>query len=568
MAKKATAKSDAAVSASGAGGKDYTVLARRYRPQQFDDLIGQEPVAQALKNAIQSNRIAHAYLFTGVRGVGKTSTARILAKALNCAKGPTITPCDECSNCKATAVGEDIDVLEIDGASNNKVEEVRELRQNTQYRPQNSRFKIYIIDEVHMLSGSAFNALLKTLEEPPPHVKFIFATTEVNKIPITILSRCQRFDLSGISRESIAERLKSIVKAEGHEAEDEALQLIARRAGGSMRDAQSLMDQALAFSEGKVTLDQVQKLLGLAHEEEILNIVRPVLERDPAQALKALHLCLSKNVQLGELLDQWIDLWRQLLLRATLGDTPLARELCEADLKPFSAALASWKPEALMAGMDVLVSTKTRFRTTGQTQVLLELATIRLCRLADMLPLVDIARRLDGLAKGATRGGSMQSASRTVTAPAKPIAAPSTNRQVLEPTSQSVQLYDVEQPAALWAALLDQLGTQQVRLQLGRSIRQSYVPPSALLATFPAGGEAARDFCSDSNRSAKLEEMLKKLTGKQLALRFEIEANGEAVVNVPKAVQQRQTALLNPLAKAIMEQLSGQLVHIDEGFGG
>jgi len=185
-----------------------------------------------------------------------------------------------------------------------------------------------------------------------------------------------------------------------------------------------------------------------------------------------------------------------------------------------------------------------------------------------MLPLVDIARRLDGLAKGATRGGAMQSASRTVTAPAKPIAAPSTNRQVLEPPSQSVQLYDVEQPAALWAALLEQLGTQQVRLQLGRSIRQSFQPPSALLATFPAGGEAARDYCCDSNRSAKLEEMLKKLTGKQLALRFEIEANGEAVVNVPKAVQQRQTALLNPLAKAIMEQLSGQLVHIDEGFGG
>ncbi|HQR08711.1 MAG TPA: DNA polymerase III subunit gamma/tau [Gemmatales bacterium] len=567
MAKKATAKSDAAVSG---GGKDYTVLARRYRPQQFDDLIGQEPVAQALKNAIQSNRIAHAYLFTGVRGVGKTSTARILAKALNCAKGPTITPCDECSNCKAISVGEDTDVLEIDGASNNKVEEVRELRQNTQYRPQSSRFKIYIIDEVHMLSPSAFNALLKTLEEPPPHVKFIFATTEVNKIPITILSRCQRFDLSGISRESIKDRLKAIVKAEGHEAEDEALQLVARRAGGSMRDAQSLMDQALAFSEGKVTLDQVQKLLGLAHEEEILNIVRPVLERNPAEALKALHLCLSKNVQLGELLDQWIDLWRQLLLRATLGDTPLARELCEADLKPFSAALANWKLEALMAGMDVLVSTKTRFRSTGQTQVLLELATIRLCRLADMLPLVDIAKRLDGLAKGATRGGAMQSASRTMTAPAKPVAAPSATRQTFEmpAPSAALQLYDVEQPAALWAALLEQLGSQQISLQLGRSNRQTFVPPGALLVTFPSGSESTKDFCSDSNRSAKLEEMIKKLTGKAIALRYEVATNGAPVTVVPKAVQQRQMALRAPLAKAVMEQLAGQLVHIDDGFGG
>src|SRR5437868_7709188 len=175
--------------------EEYTVLARRYRPQQFDDVVGQEPVARALVNALKSNRVAHAYLFTGARGVGKTSTARILAKALNCEQGPTPTPCGVCDMCRGIASGEDVDVLEIDGASNNKVEEVRDLRSNVQYRPSRARFKIYIIDEVHMLSVSAFNALLKTLEEPPPHVKFIFATTEVHKLPVTILSRCQRFDL-------------------------------------------------------------------------------------------------------------------------------------------------------------------------------------------------------------------------------------------------------------------------------------------------------------------------------------------------------------------------------------
>src|SRR5438270_6268417 len=222
---------------------NYTVLARRYRPQQFRDLVGQEAVAQALEGAIASGRVAHAYLFTGVRGVGKTSAARILAKALNCVNGPTATPCDQCDSCRAIATGEDIDVLEIDGASNNSVDDIRELRQNAQFRPSRSRFKIYIIDEVHMLAASAqksaFNALLKTLEEPPPHVKFIFATTEVQKIPATILSRCQRFDFGGISLPHIVERLREIVAAEGMQADDTALEMIARRAGGSMRDAQS-----------------------------------------------------------------------------------------------------------------------------------------------------------------------------------------------------------------------------------------------------------------------------------------------------------------------------------------
>src|SRR4051812_40309856 len=243
--KKAAAETAAKPPEPTSSTAEYTVLARRYRPQQFGDLVGQEAVAQALANALQSNRVAHAYLFTGARGVGKTSTARILAKALNCEKGPTTTPCGECDLCKSIAAGDDQDVLEIDGASNRGIDEVREIRSNVQYRPSRARYKIYIIDEVHMLTTPAFNALLKTLEEPPPHVKFIFATTEVNKIPVTILSRCQRFDFAGIGLTRIVERLQQIVAAEGMQADQDALTLIARRAGGSMRDAQSLLDQLL-----------------------------------------------------------------------------------------------------------------------------------------------------------------------------------------------------------------------------------------------------------------------------------------------------------------------------------
>src|SRR5579864_4389357 len=286
---------------------EYTVLARRFRPQLFGDVVGQENIAQALRNAIASNRVAHAYLFTGARGVGKTSTARILAKCLNCEKGPTTTPCNECDLCKAIAAGEDMDVLEIDGASNRGIDEVREIRQNVQYRPGRGRYKIYIIDEVHMLTTPAFNALLKTLEEPPPHVKFIFATTEAQKIPVTILSRCQRFDFGGISLPRIVARLKQIVAGEAMEADAEALQLIARRASGSMRDAQSLLDQLLAFGGRRLTAADVHGLLGTAQEEKVAGLANAILRHEPRQALQLLGELVSQGQQLGEMLDQLID---------------------------------------------------------------------------------------------------------------------------------------------------------------------------------------------------------------------------------------------------------------------
>src|SRR6478672_5118000 len=303
--------------------RQYVVVARRYRPQDFSQLIGQGQVSQALANAITTNRVGHAYLFTGARGVGKTSTARIFAKALNCVNGPTTSPCGVCDICQGIASGGDVDVIEIDGASNRGIDEIRQLRSNVNVRPSRARFKIYIIDEVHMLTTPAFNALLKTLEEPPEHVKFIFCTTEADKIPITVLSRCQLFDFAPIETRSIVDRLQQICAAEGVEADTEALQIIARRAAGSMRDSQSLLEQLLSFGGQRITVADVHSLLGTAHASRLAAQAQCIARRDAAAALQEVETSVSEGVDLGALTEQLLGYFRD-CMAALVG--------CPADL--------------------------------------------------------------------------------------------------------------------------------------------------------------------------------------------------------------------------------------------
>jgi DNA polymerase-3 subunit gamma/tau len=275
----------------------YLVLARKWRPQTFADLVGQEHVAQTLRNAIGQDRIAHAFLFTGARGVGKTTIARVLAKALNCmtAKAPTSEPCTRCAACDEIARGIDVDVKEIDGASNNSVEDVRRLQESLPYLPARDRFKVVIIDEVHMLSTGAFNALLKTLEEPPPHVKFIFATTEVHKVPITILSRCQRYDFKLIPTQKIREHVSRILDQEKLAHDDAVVALVAREAAGSMRDALSLLDQVIAGAAGALNGAEASRLLGVAARSVLYDLTRSVLGGDAAKALATVNAIAAEH---------------------------------------------------------------------------------------------------------------------------------------------------------------------------------------------------------------------------------------------------------------------------------
>jgi DNA polymerase-3 subunit gamma/tau len=299
----------------------YTVLARRYRSQTFDELVGQEAVAQTLKNAIKANRVAHAFLFTGTRGVGKTSSARILAKALNCPnRGPDGNPCGVCDTCKAIARGEDIDVIEIDGASNNSVDQIRELRQSAGIRPARSPYKIYIIDEVHMLSTGAFNALLKTLEEPPEHVKFIFATTDVHKVPATIISRCQRFDFKNIPTPRIAEHLEAIVKGENLTADQDAIFRIARLGNGSMRDALSILDRVLSLGEQHITDKILEDLLGKPPTQAIAGLVTAIANGDAAAAITQADGLLKEGMGVEQVLGEIIEFLRNLMIVAACGE--------------------------------------------------------------------------------------------------------------------------------------------------------------------------------------------------------------------------------------------------------
>lgn len=280
----------------------YLVIARKWRPQSFEEVIGQEHVTVTLQNAIKKDRIASAYLFSGPRGVGKTTTARILAKALNCEIGPTPQPCNQCVPCREIGEGRSIDVLEIDGASNRGIDEVRSLRESTRYTPSNLRYKIYIIDEVHMLTTEAFNALLKTLEEPPPHVVFIFATTEVNKVPATILSRCQRFDFRRIAFDRIVQQLRTICDAENIQVDDSSLYLIARKSEGCMRDSQSLLDQVLSFCGDTVTETDVLTLLGIIQQDEFFHITDALADRNLSAVFDIARNLFTKGYDFNEVL--------------------------------------------------------------------------------------------------------------------------------------------------------------------------------------------------------------------------------------------------------------------------
>lgn len=379
----------------------YEVLARKWRPRQFDEIVGQEHVVTTLKNAIESERVAHAYLFVGPRGIGKTTTARILAKALNCADGPTVHPCDKCAACREIAQGSSMDVIEIDGASNNGVEQVRSLRETVHYSPVHGRYRIFIIDEVHMLTTPAFNALLKTLEEPPGHVKFFFATTEPQKIPATVLSRCQRFDLRPLTVKEIVGRLHQLCASEGFDVDEDALLAIARSAEGSLRDAESALDQLVAFCGEKIRESDVMAVFGLVARRELEALGKAILAGDAAAALETLSRFDRAGKNMNRVLVELLEHFRNLLVYMET-DGRKVEELLPAQSAPLADQAALTDVEKVMRIVETLIEAEQKMRYAASPRLLFEAAIVRACHASRVISVGELVKRLEELAASVT----------------------------------------------------------------------------------------------------------------------------------------------------------------------
>lgn len=405
----------------------YEVLARKWRPKQFEDVIGQEHVTRTLTHAIESNRVAHAYLFVGPRGIGKTSLSRIFAKALDCEHGPTPHPCDECDICKEIMAGNSLDVIEIDAASNTGVDNIRDIRDSIQFAPARARFKIYIIDEVHMLSTGAFNALLKTLEEPPPHAKFIFATTEVDKLPATIISRCQRFDLRRIPTAEIVKALKRIATAEGVTADNDALLAIARGAEGGMRDALSALDQIISFKGQQITEADVLAVFGLVSRSQLEALATATLKGDMANGLRIIDELDRGGKDLRRLVIEMMSHFRNLLVRQQLGDDALSA----LDATPEQLTTLDEQAKLADSGRVLRIAEhfadlEGRIRFALSRRIVFETTFLRCCRAATVVTLDQVIRQLTALQSGQPipQMSFSTTPARVSPAPAAPHASP------------------------------------------------------------------------------------------------------------------------------------------------
>ncbi len=415
----------------------YEVLARKYRPQTFSGLTGQEHVSRTLQNAIDTGRVAHAFLFTGARGVGKTSTARILAKALNCEQGVSLEPCNVCPHCKEITDGSSTDVFEIDGASNTGVDDVRELRDNSRYLPSHSRYKIYIIDEVHMLSTNAFNALLKTLEEPPDHVKFIFATTEPHKLPITILSRCQRFDFKRVPLIKIVGRLREIADQEGIAISDAALALVARKGDGSMRDSITCFDQVLAFCGNTVADEDVANLVGVVDRRLLADISAAVFRADSQGALEGVKRVDAFGYNVRQFTQELVAHFRNLLIIRSVPKPQEILDLAEAELDELKQQAAEQQPSDIQRRLTLLVKAESEMAHASFPRLLLEMALLKMAALQPVLPITQLLDRIKHLETGVAHTTPDLWAKQQAAAVASP--APPRQATAIKPAEPQVQ---------------------------------------------------------------------------------------------------------------------------------
>jgi DNA polymerase-3 subunit gamma/tau len=545
----------------------YTVLARKYRSQTFDDVIGQDPIAQTLKNAIKTDRVAHAYLFAGTRGVGKTTMARVLAKALNClaVDEPTTEPCCKCNSCVAINIGEDIDVIEIDGASNNRVDEIRELRENVIYRPARSRFKIYIIDEVHMLTVSAFNALLKTLEEPPSHIKFIFATTEPNKVILTIQSRCQRFDFNNIGPASIAGQLKFILKQEKIKYEEDLILPLAKMANGSMRDALSLLDRLISTGIEPLSSRLLEEFLGCPNSEKIWNLIEQIGDSDAAGTLAAIEDLISTGISEVQIVDSLIDYMRDLMVVKSTGPQSELVILTGQQRKRAGELAEKFDIAGLVYNISTLEKLRWAIKNSDTSRALLEASLLRFALSEHFLNVDELLLRLQGSASPNIK--KKRPLGRNI--PIKAIAQ-ATKSQISEPSDIFGQT-DIHSIQDNWQSLL---GVIAAKLGPGTcGLLSSALPTKfengVLTLEFGASARMQKRMCESNGRAEQIQALLGEQLSTPVRLKFETAADeqvqGEPAAKQPKTSGQRRNELINdPAVKTVLMGLDATITGIEE----
>ena len=491
---------------------EYIVLARKYRPQTFAEVIGQEHIVVTLKNAIQKERITHAYLFAGPSGVGKTSVARIFAKAINCERGPTPEPCGKCISCKGIREGRSLDVLEIDGASNRGIDQIRDLRENVKLSPSHGRFKVYIIDEIHMLTDPAFNALLKTLEEPPPHVKFIFATTAPHKVLPTILARCQRFDFRRISKKEILKKLTEIAKYEKVKVDEDALIAIIRASKGSIRDAESLLDQLITFTGGKITSPDVVNMLGTIDEKFLFDITAMIERQDTKGAIWFLNDLIDRGQDISQFLSALIGHIRNLLIAKVDADAHLI-DASQAFIDELIGQAKLFSETQLLYMFSLLSKTEELARRSGMTRIALEMTLARLTKAGSFISIEDTLEKLSSIEK------QLGQEEEDTPPPSRPL--PPIEKQLGSPPPEASGRPDIGKLKRHWPEVLDKV--REKKMSVGSYLVEGEpidIKDGVVRVGFSKRFSFNKENLEEPRNKVLLEEVLSEVLGEELTVEF------------------------------------------------
>lgn len=527
----------------------YIVLARKWRPQNFDDLIGQETVVRTIKNAISSEKIVHAYLFSGPRGVGKTSAARILAKVLNCAQGPTVQPCGKCRNCEAIANGSSIDVFEIDGASNNSVDDIRELRESVKYAPSAGKYKIYIIDEVHMLSTPAFNALLKTLEEPPPHVIFIFATTEPRKIPATILSRCQHHAFRKISKTKIKDCLLKISQDENINIKEMALEMIARAADGSMRDALTILDQASSFSND-ISEEELQTLLGLPETDIILGLSESILAGNISETLSIIKELTEKGSDLRSIMKELVGHFRNIAIVKIAPNPDKFLEFTQEEIQKLQHHASQINIEELTLLLTEFIKLESEIRSSINPRYSLELGLLKTSFIKGMTSISAILKKLEN------KGQDLPNVHKAKEYPNLKKTNPPENQDKSELQSKDT----------LWTETVEKVKPKDPLLACKLAeAKITMITNTELTVGFNGGMSVLAD--SVKKNASLIETVIKDITGNKLRLKIVSIPKEKKSINEINPIREisngvKKEIFSNPVVKNAMELFNGTLLEV------